>query len=1443
MGFPADQQRTAGQGKLFRHRFRKQAAVVDHPVPPAVFRHGNPGDHGSFREAEVPGQGLQQGCQFLCWHGDDGSDYNANANYDIADDLTLNAVWNKQFALTYLPSGDYQVGAEKFTVRSDQITSSSVHNFITRHPTNHNYEFAGWSLTDGETEAISSIPLSAFTLNASGTGFEATVYAVWTPKSAAVTYDANLSEGFTASGMPADESFTADELGNDLKWYFPDETPTANGYTFLGWDMIIYNSDGESQHEAFYDRNSTPIAYLVWDFDRFASAVIKARWQKNFTVFYDYNVEEGVTISDNIFENIPDKREFTDCAADSAEDRLIADGKYTIGSDGILMAEYYRTDDSEGHSYIWKGWAKTADAALSDCVTQLDETDFIYNAATDRFEATIYGTWQRKAEITWHFIHDSLGSENQDATEITKGNPGFTDYPVLRPSLTHHILDGWTTNEDGTGTFYGVNDTVTTDENMDLYAVLTRRFKLTYVATSPYMGNSAVMPGGSGTSNAESEEFTVPVSEIENDTVHPMFDDEPTLTGAQDRYFIGWSYTNNTGTGEGLLDEDAIPLSLFEKGAATDGVGYYIAQVYSLWSEKPYSVIYINTLPEGSVVTAFPENATALTYSQVRHGYRISSVRPTAPGYNFTQYYTYSKTLGESASVHGHATPNGSLRYLDFFGPDQQVRIQANWTQNRQFVLDANADDDTVESLNYTGATLTVHDFSSPSTFSTIAASGKRTAHTLDYWALDAAGENPLPDPENNYEISADHFVLNQENNRFECTVYAMWKRHYAVRYNGNGDGDTVSGVPTAEYSFYESTRTAEKALGNNAPTRSGYQFKGWALTPDATEALADNKIPLNLTAFTLNREREYYEATVYALWEPNEHTVSYVLEYDDDVEAADVGVSAPTSQTHSYREENIAVAAAPSGYDTAAYTFGGWKTADATVTGGTFTMPDKDVTFKGKFTRNVRTVTYKPGEGSGDDVAETFTPGSKTSVREGSIFTPPTGKEFDRWECDTEGYSATIGDEITVNDNVTYTAVWKNVYYTVTYQSGGEPVEEYSDTGISGNYTLLGIGDTGFTVPEGKTFDGWKLVTPDDKGYPENAEAGESVNVISDVTYEAQWQTNPPVITTATIHYTSGLTEDYPGYNESCADAFVINEVPTSEEYAVLGNDPQNENNPSFAPDGYTFAGWKLVSGTGGSSPTPRAASGSAGEDGLYHEGDTVATADLTSGSVTLKAMWNCKLRYDANEGTGALPEDGKDITQFVGDSVTVANGSGLKQGSMSFAYWSTSANNEIGRTHYSPSANFVIKEDTVLYAIYTDSPGDDPGSGEPDGSTFTLTYKANGGTGNVPDEKTYSAGATVPVASKGDLVRTGCTFKEWNTKPNGSGAGYKGDGSDSFVIRSDTTLYAIWLDGSGKIVPSPGTGESSLPIIIAFNAALLSLAALAFIVSNERRKTAKFQ
>ena len=53
----------------------------------------------------------------------------------------------------------------------------------------------------------------------------------------------------------------------------------------------------------------------------------------------------------------------------------------------------------------------------------------------------------------------------------------------------------------------------------------------------------------------------------------------------------------------------------------------------------------------------------------------------------------------------------------------------------------------------------------------------------------------------------------------------------------------------------------------------------------------------------------------------------------------------------------------------------------------------------------------------------------------------------------------------------------------------------------------MLDIDTVDFTAPEGKEFDTWVLSTPTDREYPQNAAAGETINVVSDVTYQATWK------------------------------------------------------------------------------------------------------------------------------------------------------------------------------------------------------------------------------------------------------------------------------------------------------------------------------------------------
>ena len=82
-----------------------------------------------------------------------------------------------------------------------------------------------------------------------------------------------------------------------------------------------------------------------------------------------------------------------------------------------------------------------------------------------------------------------------------------------------------------------------------------------------------------------------------------------------------------------------------------------------------------------------------------------------------------------------------------------------------------------------------------------------------------------------------------------------------------------------------------------------------------------------------------------------------------------------------------------------------------------------------------------------------------------------------------------------------------KSGTFTVTYRSGDGTGVDYPDAEKSGEYTLLDIAAVGFTAPEGKEFDKWVLSTPTDQDYPQNAAAGETINVISDVTYQATWK------------------------------------------------------------------------------------------------------------------------------------------------------------------------------------------------------------------------------------------------------------------------------------------------------------------------------------------------
>ncbi len=124
-------------------------------------------------------------------------------------------------------------------------------------------------------------------------------------------------------------------------------------------------------------------------------------------------------------------------------------------------------------------------------------------------------------------------------------------------------------------------------------------------------------------------------------------------------------------------------------------------------------------------------------------------------------------------------------------------------------------------------------------------------------------------------------------------TVYAKWKADantkFTLTYNANGG----SGAPGKQ------TGRGNITLSNTTPTRSGYTFKGWATTSNATSAQYQPGATFNLTKDT----------TLYAVWKKNN---------TPDNPSASAKLNVKASATVDYRADVTVTATAdnvPSGY------------------------------------------------------------------------------------------------------------------------------------------------------------------------------------------------------------------------------------------------------------------------------------------------------------------------------------------------------------------------------------------------------------------------------------------------------------------------------------------------------------------------------------------------
>lgn len=128
-----------------------------------------------------------------------------------------------------------------------------------------------------------------------------------------------------------------------------------------------------------------------------------------------------------------------------------------------------------------------------------------------------------------------------------------------------------------------------------------------------------------------------------------------------------------------------------------------------------------------------------------------------------------------------------------------------------------------------------------------------------------------------NYEEDWQGNVTKSSSKNVSFTVTVPAWTTYTISYNANGG----SGAPSSQTKYHGT----DLVLSSTKPTRTGYTFKGWALT----KANADAGTWYYQPGYTCGKNENL---TLYAVWEINTYTVSY---------NGNGGTGVPANQTKTY--------------------------------------------------------------------------------------------------------------------------------------------------------------------------------------------------------------------------------------------------------------------------------------------------------------------------------------------------------------------------------------------------------------------------------------------------------------------------------------------------------------------------------------------------------------
>ena len=819
-------------------------------------------------------------------------------------------------------------------------------------------------------------------------------------------------------------------------------------------------------------------------------------------------------------------------------------------------------------------------------------------------------------------------------------------------------------------------------------------------------------------------------------------------------HFAGWN-TKADGSGTSYSDKQSVKNLATKNGTKVT--------LYAQWAKNTYTIRFHANGGAGSMADV------TVPYDTV---YSLPKNQFTLKGYQFDEWIDADHSMA--------IDDEGNISRTSAQSRSDVVDLYAQWTPNEYYVAyNSNKPNGATGNISGTMAKSN-HEYD---TSNNLTANGYRlTGWTFQNWNTKADGSGTsYTDKQSVTNLTAT--------NGATVTLYAQWKANtYTVKYDGNGS----TGGSTASSSH---TYDTAKALTANGFTKTGYTFKGWNTKADGSgTAYADKASVKNLT--TTNGGT----VTLYAQWTAKKYTVAYNANGGSGTMAADTATYGSGYVT----KENA--------FSRTGYTFKGWnEKADGTGTdwtswiGKSWTWTyTKNITLYAQWRINQYTLTI-----TGDSGVETIT-GSGTynygaianvtyQIKPGYHIKNITGTTADG---DPNGvWTGHTGKSGTVNDTWTVKACNRAAVvhtepntYTIKYDgngnTGGSTANSSHTYDAAKALTANGYTRTGYS------FNGWNTKA-DGSGiaYVDKASVKNltSVNGATVILY-AQWSINSYTLT----------------YNPNGGSVSPTSKSLTyNSAYGTL---------PTPTRKGYAFTGW-FTAASGGTKVSESTKMGTVNitiyahwkanvlRVNYYPNGATkVDNSTAMDGSGVSTITPDAQYRYDDFNYDATMPSYGLwDARRFIRTGYTSTNKYHL--GSKDGTVLLDAGNNVFAKTQDLATAAGVfsdLEKGNVSISIYADWKA----------NTYTIKYNGNGNTGGSTAGSSHTYDTAKGLTANG-FTKTGYTFKNWNTKADGSGTSYADKASVknlTAIAGATVTLYAQWTANKYTVTYNANGGSGTM-------------------------------